>query len=77
MGKLEKEKNSSLQVAHRVYNVSYLYDNSRTPTEEELGERQLEIEQCLQINLNNEHVANIHLLYFNPDAQTYLQVSIM
>ena len=64
---------SFFQVTHRAYNLNLVYDGRRAPTEEELEKRQHEIDQCLQINLNNKHIAAIHVLYFHPAVQTYLQ----
>lgn len=57
---------------HKVYSSNLLYDGERTPTQEHLEKRQREVEETLQKNLNNEHVAAVHILYFHPAISLYL-----
>ena len=47
--------------------------DGKPPTDEQLEARMSEILKCLQENLNNNKIANVHLLVFGEEAITYLQ----
>ena len=47
--------------------------DGKPPTDEQLEARMSEILRCLQENLNNNKIANVHLLVFGEEAITYLQ----
>ena len=59
-------------VTHKAYHSNLLYNREREPTLNELADRQHEIEETLQINLNHPMVAAVHILYFHPAVMSYL-----
>ena len=58
-------------VTLRNYSVHMLY-GSRVATMKQLEDRQLEIDTSLQINLNNDKIAVMHVLYYYPEVATYI-----
>lgn len=73
-GKLHLVTNILL-ITHKDFSkrAHYDEDNSKPATQEQLVERQQEIEQTLQTNLNNGLIAAVHVLYDHPAVQTYLR----
>ena len=59
-------------VTHKAFYSNLLYKNIRAPTENELADRQHEIEDSLQNNLNHPKVAAVHILYSHPAVMSYL-----
>ena len=57
---------------HLYYSKSLLYKGSLIPTSVQLKERQMEIEEALQRNLNNERIAAVHVLYEHPEIHIHL-----
>ena len=47
--------------------------DGKPPTDQQLGARMVEILECLQRNLNNSKIANVHVLVFSEETITYLQ----
>ena len=57
---------------HLYYSSALLYKGSTIPTSVQLKERQMEIEEALQRNLNNERIAAVHVLYKHPEIHIHL-----
>ena len=57
---------------HLYYSSALLYKGSTIPTSVQLKERQMEIEEALQRNLNNERIAAVHVLYEHPEIHIHL-----
>ena len=47
--------------------------DGKPPTDQQLEERMSEILECLQKNLNNNNIANVHVLVFGEETIIYLQ----
>ena len=47
--------------------------DGKPPTDQQLEARMVEILECLQRNLNNSKIANVHVLVFSEETITYLQ----
>ena len=47
--------------------------DGKPPTDQQLEERMSEILECLQKNLNNNKIANVHVLVFGEETIIYLQ----
>ena len=47
--------------------------DGKPPTDQQLEERMSEVLECLQKNLNNNKIANVHVLVFGEETITYLQ----
>lgn len=60
-------------VTHEAYSSNLLYNKTRPPTTKELLDRQHEIDEALQVNLNHPMVAAVHVLYNHPAVGKYLQ----
>ncbi|XP_012555614.1 uncharacterized protein LOC105844041 isoform X1 [Hydra vulgaris] len=59
-------------VTHKHYSINLRYENNRIPDANQLQDRQTEIESTLQLNLNNDKIAAVHVLYFHPAVAQYL-----
>ena len=57
---------------HLYYSRALLYKGSTIPTSTQLKERQMEIEEALQRNLNNDRIAAVHVLYEHPETHIHL-----
>ena len=51
---------------HLYYSSALLYKGSTIPTSIQAKERQMEIEEALQRNLNKKRIAAVHVLYEHP-----------
>ena len=47
--------------------------DGKPPTDQQLEARMAEIRECLQRNLNNSMIANVHVLAFGEETITYLE----
>ena len=57
---------------HRAYSANLRYDENLVPTDNQLIDRQKEVEKTLQINLNNELIAAVHVLFYHPAILVHL-----